>query len=115
MEPLEEAAGGALTQLDQFWAGMREILDGEMATGAKMEKIRRLREKAVSKIEGLLKNFEQAAQKKEKELTEQMVLLRQMRDQVTVIRHGVLPLFATQSLDEGPRGGSPGTELTGSS
>ena len=96
MEHLEENARGLMSQLDHFCAGVREIIAEELPVGAKTEKVARLRDKAVAEIEALSMGFDRAAQEKEKELMEQMARLRQLRDQVTVIRHGVLPMFTYQ-------------------
>ncbi len=96
MENIEETARGVLGQLDHFCAGVREIIVEELPVGAKTEKVTRLREKSLAEIEALTGTFDRAAQEKEKELMEQMARLRQLRDQVTVIRHGVLPMFTYQ-------------------
>ena len=96
MEHIEEAARGLLSQLDQFCEGVRQIIREELPVGAKTEKVTRLREKVLSEIEALSGTFDQAAQDKERELMEQMARLRQLRDQVSVIRHGVLPMFSYQ-------------------
>ncbi len=96
MDPIEEAVGGALGQLDQFYGGVRQIIAEDLPIAAKMEKVKRLRGKVLGEIEGLIGNFDQVAQSKEKELVEQLARLRQLRDQVTVIRQGVLPMFTYQ-------------------
>ncbi len=93
MDHLEEAAGGALAQMDRFCAGVRQILAEEVPVGAKTEKLRDFRETVLSEIEMLLGTFEEMAHRKEKDLMEQVARLRQLRDHVTVIRHGVLPMF----------------------
>ncbi len=93
MDHLGEAAGGALAQLDRFCAGVRQILAEEVPVGAKTEKLRDLRETVLSEIEALIGSFDVAAQNKEKDLMQQVARLRQLRDHVTVIRHGVLPMF----------------------
>ncbi len=100
MENIEETASGLTAQLDRFCAGVREIIAEELPVGAKTEKVARLREKALSEIQALSGGFDQAAQDKEKELMEQMARLRQLRDQVAVIRHGVLPMFIYQPRTE---------------
>jgi hypothetical protein len=96
MEHLEGTAGNLLGQMDQFHTGVRQIIAEDVPVGAKTEKLRQLREKVLSEIQALVGDFDQVAQDKEKELMEQMARLRQLRDQVTVIRHGVLPMFAEQ-------------------
>jgi hypothetical protein len=96
MEHLEETAGSLLAQLDQFHTDVRQIIGEDVPVGAKTEKLRQLREKVFGEIQGLVGDFDQVAQNKEKELMEQMARVRQLRDQVTVIRHGVLPMFAYQ-------------------
>ncbi len=100
MAQIEEAAAGVLTQLDQFCAVVKQIIGEESPIGAKTEKIGQLWESELSEIEGLLRSFDEAAQDKEKELMEQMARLRQLRDQVTVIRQGVLPMFSHQVRTE---------------
>ena len=96
MERLEGTAGNLMAQLDQFHAGVRQIIGEEMSVGAKTDKVKQLRDKVLGEIQALVADFDQVAQNKEKELMEQMARLRQLRDQVTVIRHGVLPMFADQ-------------------
>lgn len=96
MEQLEEAARGLLAQLDHFCNGVKEIIAEDVPVGAKTEKVTRLREKALAEIEALTGTFDQAAQNKERQLMEQMARLRHLRDQVTVVRHGVLPMFTFQ-------------------
>lgn len=100
MEHMEEAAGGVMAQLDQFYAGVRRLIADELPLMAKVDKVKQLREKALNEIEALIRNFDQTAQDKEKELMEQLARLRQLRDQVTVIRQGVLPMFAHHSRRE---------------
>jgi hypothetical protein len=93
MENLEESAQALLIQLDQFTAGVRQLMAEELPVGAKTEKVARLREEACRHLESLIGQFEQAAQTREKDLMAEMARLRQLRDQVTVVRHGVLPMF----------------------
>lgn len=96
MEHIEEAARGLMGQLDQFCEGVRQIIREDLPVGAKTEKVARLREKVLGEIEALSGTFDQAAQDKEKDLMEQMARLRLLRDHVSVIRHGVLPMFSYQ-------------------
>ena len=96
MEHIEEAARGLMGQLDQFCEGVRQIIREDLPVGAKTEKVGRLREKVLGEIEALSGSFDRSAQDKEKELMEQMARLRLLRDQVSVVRHGVLPMFSYQ-------------------
>lgn len=100
MDNLEEATRGLLGQLDEFCGDMKQIIMEESPVGFKTEKVSRLREKILGEIETLTVSFEQQAQEKEKDLMAQMARLRQLRDQVSVIRHGVMPMFGSQPRTE---------------
>jgi hypothetical protein len=101
MRQIEDAAAGVLARPDHFFAVVKQIVEEEEApAGAKTDKIKQLREGMLGEIEGLLRDFDQAAQDREKDLMDQMARLRQLREQVTVIRQGVLPMFASQPRSE---------------
>ncbi len=89
LERIEETARGLLAQPDRFWAGVRQIIAEDLPVEAKTEKVTRLREKVFGKIEALLAKFDEEDRAKEKELQDQMARLRQVRQQVTVIRHAM--------------------------
>lgn len=101
MDTPEQAAQEILAQLDQFCAGVRQILAGGTPVGGKMQEIVQLREKVLRELKGRIDTFAQWAQDREREVLEQLARLRQSRDQVTVIQHGVLPMFTFQPGRDG--------------
>ncbi len=67
MRQIEDGAAGVLTELDHFYAVVKQIVEEEAPVGAKTDKIRQPREGVLREIEGLLRNFDRAALDREKE------------------------------------------------
>lgn len=94
MDQIEGALGSVLAQVDQFYGGVKQILTEDGPVGTKVEKAKQMWEFVQREVEALLQNVEQAAQDREKELMDHMARLQQLRDNVTFIRHCILPTLA---------------------